>query len=580
MQPTAEFSLSQAMREPPPNFKPSFKNDSVEISNFQVITTPKDGDCFYTALSYGLFGAPNGTHAVRECIARQVWRTWFKVRDFVGDFSRNAYYDIHRKKSEYATEVQIQAAAEVFDVQIFVSTDSVLHTYRSAYSTNPNPIVLNLRFSGTLDSGHYDFLAPSEWRKPTWGWTLRLALDARRASASGVATRPGSPKQQQVADALERENHVEVADPEIIWEILEIRGNYDNLFKIWIKVDGLILLAALDTGATRTIINRKFVTDRSALRKCNIKLRVANEQLMDVDGIYTAELCVGDDLTFHHNLICAELGVDLLIGNDLHSKYKLNAIINFRTETATFALPGSHADVVVDRVEPPGPPPPQEMFPRPMPALLAAEKCDARPPSTRVLSTRGVWAKAGSVTYVRGVGNGKSILPAVFEPRKLLFDKGLESLECFLIDKIEIPVLNILEEDVYIPAKTMLGRVCSEYANVEDSRIYSITADEAFEQAALGFLVLDGFETSPSVRPRRAFPPRLEMPRSALRRPAGRQQYLTSLPHTSPVLYRSCRRQLCLPLPRLSARPPLPPLPHLAQPLLLPAPLPHLVLRS
>ena len=601
--------------------KGSNSKGSIDLRNFTVIPVPGDGACLYTALSHGLFGSDNGSRAVRECIARQVYKSWHKYCDFAPGMNRLRFYYNHRRPFEYGGSVQLQAAADLFQVEINVVTPQFTHCFRSTKG-GPVNATLHLKFSGNPDSGHYDFLAPTGWSAPTWGCQFRQTarrprgdagvsprvvsprVASPRAAFGGAATaaQVSEPEWTQVAprrrrkstdirsqiSALfsqiqtvldhvqedERENDADAedceADPksEPRFEILKITGNYENLFKIQIRVDGLILTAAIDTGATRTIIHSRFVTNRSAMRKCNIKLQVANMTPMEVDGMYSAEIVIGDKVKCTHDLIVAStIDVDILIGNDINTKHKLGAILNFRDDIASFR--SGENEAVVSRVEVPlGPNTPQPDALNVTKSFVNVSRKSGC--SDGVYSVKPLWVPAGQVTMVKGFCRNASALPAIFESRKLLVSIGLESLECFLTDKLEIPVLNSLPEDLYIPRNTLLGRIKAEFRGIPQERIMKLSFTEALDQVEKGFLVIENFDSQtarPAVEPVGAAgcssPPSLSPPPSQAVCTACLQPSAVSLSPPLPSAPRAARGPTPSTLPSVALPSPPPPSPVL-----------------
>jgi len=107
------------------------------------------------------------------------------------------------------------------------------------------------------------------------------------------------------------------------WEILKV-SDFDKvgkLFKVRVKIDGLQLKAALDLGAVRTILNSKFCTDTSALHPAKMKLRVANNTHLPVDGVYNPVITLGS-VQVRHAIVVAPIphDVEILIGNDFMEK--------------------------------------------------------------------------------------------------------------------------------------------------------------------------------------------------------------------------------------------------------------------
>lgn len=125
------------------------------------------------------------------------------------------------------------------------------------------------------------------------------------------------------------------------WEILHVKSEEEilKLFRVQVEVDGMKLQAALDTGAVRTILNSHLCTNTQALKPAKIKLKVANNSDMGVDGIYRPSLTFGGE-TVKCPVVCAKLPeeIDLLIGNDILSKLKSE--VSWKSETALFDING------------------------------------------------------------------------------------------------------------------------------------------------------------------------------------------------------------------------------------------------
>lgn len=133
-------------------------------------------------------------------------------------------------------------------------------------------------------------------------------------------------------------------------EMLELADNFENLFTIWIIVDSIMLRAALDTGATKTIIKSSHCRNRNSLQKSNVQLRVANKSTLHVEGVYSPLLELSPDFSLKHPVIVAQdLPVDILIGNDLLKKLKCS--VSWETETAKFIL--GNKTLVLQRVDRP-----------------------------------------------------------------------------------------------------------------------------------------------------------------------------------------------------------------------------------
>lgn len=90
----------------------------------QFLQTPMDGSCFYSVVSWVLYGTFKGHYLIRNTISDYMESNHSILIDRGGIPSSEcqAYITKHRNLAEYADHLQIFAAAKVFNINIFVYT--------------------------------------------------------------------------------------------------------------------------------------------------------------------------------------------------------------------------------------------------------------------------------------------------------------------------------------------------------------------------------------------------------------------------------------------------------------------------
>ncbi|KAK3918486.1 Retrovirus-related Pol polyprotein from transposon 412 [Frankliniella fusca] len=234
------------------------------------------------------------------------------------------------------------------------------------------------------------------------------------------------------------------------WSVLTVlKEPVGKLFKVNVRVDGLDLLAALDLGAVRTIINSKFCADRQSLRPAKIFLKTAGDTLLKADGIYKPSVKLGD-ITVTHPVVSAHLpsNIDLLIGNDFLEKYKAN--ISWETELAHFKINGTN--VCLKRV------PGVHETTSNANGSVHAIQAEQPPLAISVFSTRKVIVHPGDYNMVMGRTNIE-VLPAIVSPVLIENNPSVTSMECLMLENISVPVFNCTNSEICIPSGTKIGYV-------------------------------------------------------------------------------------------------------------------------
>ncbi len=582
---------------------------------------PKDGSCFYHALTFSLFGTLDASLLLRKIIATYIKTNWNTYKDFLPGVDRESYFVLHSSTSEMASAPQIQAAADVLG--LFIRIKSPTDEWNFAPQNEASPVRIVMRFTGPIDSGHFDALIPKAIfgllmdaklgnknknlndQMPTTNskgpdievckersvavtrserifepktsdpveenkvpghhvklqpvpireesgksglekiinldachtsYPLKIKINGRKlvgfindnldfsilAPANwlidedlqpfGANVDFGQVKKQvkgiffpkinvskevsdhfpiivsdlpEGTDLILGKNFIEKfsckyvpkddvyvfylgghtvtkSKPRIVssnaWEILKVsEAELGKLFKVHIKVDGLKLLAALDLGAVRTIINRKFCTSPKSLKPAKIKLRTAGDTLLNVDGVYTASITVGNT-SVPHPVVSAPLPstIDILIGNDFLAKYKATA--SWETECAYFLI--NDTRITLKRV----PGPDEKQKPPVSPMYNIGSNCKEK--AIPVFSTRQIHVQPGEYNMVEG-RTTVDIIPAIVSPVLIENNPSVTSMECLMLDSISVPVFNCTENEICIPSGTKIGYVEPENKEID-----------------------------------------------------------------------------------------------------------------
>lgn len=659
--------------------------DFEKLENMVRIRVPRDGSCFYSSLSLSIFGSMNGTEALRQVIARFVWRNWDYFSGFQTGFTKDQMYEYHTMPGTFATAVQVQAAAMALQVQIVVKFPQRLEKFEGDMGCK-NGIVY-MFFEPPFDAGHFDCLLPkyrvdqinsklqcvsltrtapqtpsssSEWQtvgrrgrvtrspdlppetaqlprspepltqgavapsRPTprtaceeptptgtgskspnfsgnhlnfcscdynpdelanlaeddWKQCItmsepedcfpikvkiegRLMLglvdpQARRSILSSNAC-TGMQRIKITTAFVKLENDEVIAvdgifnptvslservhntlpmlvariAPDLVlgqdflekfsavynrnsdtmtfsiqgekvskhrakvkvekdpYEILELDDNFGELFYVSVLLDGLRLTAALDTGATRTVLKANFCTNRSALRKTNVKLTVANKTELPVHGVYTPTFTFADHFKLKHSVIVAEdLPVDILIGNDLLKK--VLGTISWETETAKLKM--GNLTVELDRVQMDSTP--QNATPKTF--LLEDSRLGDIDVDSEYFSPLCLLAEMDCVLEPQNFtmvpvfpSVNKHILPLIVSPCLLDGTDAVASVECVLSDALEVPVFNGTNDVFHVGKGTKIGYVEMEDQNIAAKSLIPTNFLEIYDAIDRGQISID-----------------------------------------------------------------------------------------
>ncbi|KAK3911527.1 Retrovirus-related Pol polyprotein from transposon 412, partial [Frankliniella fusca] len=270
------------------------------------------------------------------------------------------------------------------------------------------------------------------------------------------------------------------------WEFLILNISQERigkLFKINIQIDGLDLIAAIDSGAVKTIMNTDFCTDKHALEPAKIKLRTANNTELKVDGIYRPVLKI-ENAIMNHPIICANLPttIDILIGNDFLEKY--NANISYEKNTASFKINGT--TVTTKRMH--------ENCEKGNKARNFEndnyERVDREQRDLPLYSVEDVIIPPESYGMVKSEIE-PNILPAILTPELIMENPQVTSIECFLLDELLIPIFNCTSEPFFISTGTRLGFVEPDNQNIASNKIVETNLAEISYATNNNFIKID-----------------------------------------------------------------------------------------
>lgn len=488
------------------------------MKNFAVIDTAPDGNCFYSAFSYGLFHSYNAAACLRVLLQRHIYNHWSKFSNF-SPLSRDAFFKLHSKSGVFATFLHIQAAADFTNTLIIVNTPEVAHSFEP---TTPNlsigPAVIYLNFVPPYGAGHFQCLLPPSAPPPLWCTysfptpppsypplppvAVHRPSDAATSEWFGVGRKgkkfpicapkvtpppppPPPPSVSSAAPAVSAcskpLNHLA---PEFIpqqkvscsaanIEIVNLMRLDYKLFPVTVYVDGLKLQGHLDTAASRSLINSRLCTNIGALKPSNVLIQVANNNIMKCDGVYSPTLSFGSTFQIDHPILAADLSVDLILGDDF--LHRVAANISYGTGTATFTFKGHSVDV--QRL-PNLPKPAQPYFPSPLApsaavaveysrlALIDITECHTSTLQVFSCPEVVVLAPHAFTTVPVHVNFPFPVLPAVLTPKLLFGTDYLYTMECFVSNSFEIPVYNGSDDQIDLPPNSKLGSIPFEDRNL------------------------------------------------------------------------------------------------------------------
>ncbi|XP_034235142.1 uncharacterized protein LOC117641709 [Thrips palmi] len=513
---------------------PCMKNSTVKkYENFDLHSMPKDGDCFYSAVSFALFRSLNGSFALRQIVQNYIFQYWKFFSKFT-TLSKFQFLSQHVKPGVFATSIQVQAASSCLGIPIFVHTPSGILTFNpfklAPYSGGPSEI--HLKFTPPYDSGHFDCLLPSNVSTSSWHLNVVQDNPVELSTKSGnqwfevgrkgkkipiadpvvkcdVTVPPPSPVLAPVPAPVP----IPVAAPVHLnplaapfvpekvascskkVELVNLMYIDYKLFPVTVYVDGLKLRGHLDTAASRSIIHSKFCTDRSALKPTDMLIQVANNNIMQCDGVYNPSLRFGSDFTLNHPLLVAEISVDLILGDDFLSKVKAN--LSYGSHEAVFHFRGKSVTVVRLAVLPKhfappllSPPPPCHFDECTRLSLINVP--EAHTSNIQVFSSPKVVTLAPQTftTVPVYVNFPSKVLPAVLTPKTILGVDYLYTVECFLSDTMSVPVFNGSDDPIELPPSTKLGSICFEDRNLSSNDISRFDLNSLIHNLSNGCLDL------------------------------------------------------------------------------------------
>jgi len=137
-------------------------------TDFDKVDIKADGNCFFRAISYVIYGTEDRHEHLRERTVFHIVRNWAEFKDFIiGDLSYSLsirtpvdYYNTMIRSGEHGGIQEALAISELYDVKVNIfdneSPDSPpIQVGESSMSRN-----IALLFSGVRESGHFDALMP------------------------------------------------------------------------------------------------------------------------------------------------------------------------------------------------------------------------------------------------------------------------------------------------------------------------------------------------------------------------------------------------------------------------------------
>ena len=134
-----------------------------DTGNVRIIDMPRDGSCFFCALSYFLHGNVKYHQEIRELIVGFILANWAKFSPFLPQTGERSFANVQdyrkqaSKSSYYATPVEIQAACEHFNIRIKVLRSDSEQTFGSS-----NDRCMSLRHTGPFDDGHFGLILSTQ----------------------------------------------------------------------------------------------------------------------------------------------------------------------------------------------------------------------------------------------------------------------------------------------------------------------------------------------------------------------------------------------------------------------------------
>lgn len=131
-----------------------------------IVKITGDGNCFFRAISYLLYGSESNHETIRKSVVEHISSNWSDYGDFIiGDDSYGMavttvddYQSVMLKDGQYGGVQEAVAVSQLFDVRIVIYDADNLAALPRRIGRSSVGRDLNLLFSGERDSGHFDVL--------------------------------------------------------------------------------------------------------------------------------------------------------------------------------------------------------------------------------------------------------------------------------------------------------------------------------------------------------------------------------------------------------------------------------------
>lgn len=250
-------------------------------------------------------------------------------------------------------------------------------------------------------------------------------------------------------------------------EILNISSEPESLFLFNIRVDNKEILAAVDSGATRTILHSKFCSNMLDLRPANIRLKVANKSELKVCGQYNPVIRFSEDVSINSPvLVVNDLPVQCLIGNDILKR--LRAVLDWGADTLTITVNG--IKTTIPRVHTVSSKAKLQLFTSEFNRLSSIDHQTTHQSAILLQTKNKVILEPNSCTLVEiNTPFHNNILPAIMEPTRIRGSEWVTSIECVLEKTLEVPIFNGSNKSFIIPKGTKVGSIASNNHNLSQN---------------------------------------------------------------------------------------------------------------
>ncbi|KAK3918129.1 Retrovirus-related Pol polyprotein from transposon 412 [Frankliniella fusca] len=481
-----------------------------------------------------MYGSFNGAQALREIINRYVWKNWEELKFFLPGENRQNYCKSHGASGTFATALQVQAAASLLNLEIFVKIQGKFQSFGKSSSRRK----IFLDFTGDLESGHFEPLfsrAPVEIRArkapvkiggtekqpsadapgTTWftvgprGRLRRAAPGTGEARPEGMRevsspqeTAAGGPSRRQGPSENEEPDEIEVVTFANTEEVIELNlealdEDGGRLFMVEGRLDGLRLEMGLDSCSTRCLVDEKFCTDRASIKPCAVRIKGANSLNLQVVGSYRAEISFSKKVKISNRVIVVKnLPVPMLVGDD--GLRKLHAQLNYDLGAAVFKMNEETIQVKrlneVSKSERKNESQSSVLFEKEARRLGLATAEAVQYGPVVLYTAEAVSLNPSGFTMVPIKEEGVlEILPAIVSPKRVLGLDSVYSVECLLqlVPKLVIPVFNADGERRTLPKNTPVAKIHVEDQSLSPQDVVYMTLDEIREGMVSGHLEID-----------------------------------------------------------------------------------------